>query len=279
MKAARRLDMLLTDRGLAPSRQVAQALIMEGHVTVNGRRQDKPGARVADDAEVAVAVPARAYASRGGVKLAGALDAFAIDVAGTTAVDIGASTGGFTDCLLQRGAARVFAVDVGRGQLDWKLRNDPRVLVFEGMNARHLAPADLPSLGEGADIVVIDVSFISLRLILPRAALLLRGAQTGAPSGKVDGIVALVKPQFEVGKGRVGRGGIVRNPEDRRQALAATAVFARSIGLGVAAMARSPITGAEGNVEYFIHMVAAGGGATPQEIEEYALRLTREEQD
>ncbi len=279
MKSARRLDLLLTERGLAPSRQTAQAMIMGGQVTVDGRRLDKPGTRVPVDADVAVSGPGRVYASRGGQKLAGALDAFGIDVTGLTAVDIGASTGGFTDCLLKRGAVRVYAVDVGRGQLDWKIRNDPRVVVIEGLNARYMTPSDLPDAADGVDIAVIDVSFISLRLILPVATPLLRAARPGAASGKVEGIVALVKPQFEIGKGKVGRGGIVRSADDRREVLVATAMFARSIGLAVAGMARSPITGAGGNVEYFVHLTATAGGATPQEIEDDAFRLTHEAQD
>jgi len=279
MKSALRLDLLITERGLAPSRRVAQAMILGGQVTVDGRRQDKPGTRVPAGAVVTVTGSARPYASRGGAKLAGALDAFGIDVSGLTAVDIGASTGGFTDCLLQRGAARVHAVDVGRGQLDWTLRNDPRVVVIEGLNARYMTPSDLPEAGDGVDIVVIDVSFISLRLILPRAVPLLRSARAGAASGKVVGIVALVKPQFEVGRGKVGRGGIVRSRDERRDVLIATARFALSMGLSVTGLTRSPITGAEGNVEYFMHLTATAGGAALQEIEADALRLTQEEQD
>jgi len=264
-----RLDIVLVERGLAPSRQNAQALIMAGRVRVEGRRADKPSSKIDAEAPIAVDQPEWAYVSRGGVKLAGALDQFAIDATGSRAVDIGASTGGFTDCLLQRGAQRVLALDVGRGQLDWKLRNDPRVTVREEINARHLLPADLPELPDGADLIVIDVSFISLKLILPRVPPLLRPG-----AGQV---VALVKPQFEVGRGQVGRGGIVREPERRSEALRGVALFATTVGLGVRAMARSPITGAEGNVEYFLHLVPGAGGLTPAQIEAEAHRLAHEE--
>jgi 23S rRNA (cytidine1920-2'-O)/16S rRNA (cytidine1409-2'-O)-methyltransferase len=262
-----RLDLLMAERGLAPSRQTAQALIMSGRVNVNGRRHDKPGARVDTDAEVTVNAPEAAYVGRGGVKLAGALDAFAIEVSGLTAVDIGASTGGFTDCLLQRGARQVFAVDVGRGQIDWKLRNDARVVLIESLNARYIRPEDLPGLGAGADLVTIDVSFISLTLILPRAPALLR--KPPSPGS----IVALVKPQFEVGRGRVGRGGVVRDPDHRHEALSGVAAFCLDAGLSVLGLARSSITGMEGNVEYFVHLSTTPGGLTAAQIEEQTARL------
>src|SRR3989442_13999399 len=189
-----RLDQLLVERGLAPSRERAQALILAGVVRVDGARADRAAAPVRDGSDVAVD-PGRRYVSRGGDKLAGALDAFAVDVRGRVAIDVGASTGGFTDVLLQRGAARVHAVDVGRGQLDWKLRSDPRVALHEGVNAREGIP-----IAERVDLVVADVSFISLRLVLPPALALLR-----------DGgdVVALVKPQFEAGRGAVRTGGPV----------------------------------------------------------------------
>ena len=200
-----RLDRLLVERGLAESREKAQALIMAGEVLVNGQKAAKPGQTVASDAalELLAKLP---YVGRGGLKLAAALDHFAIPAEGRVCLDIGASTGGFTDVLLQRGALRVHAVDVGAGQLDWKLRNDPRVVVHERLNARELA---FEHLGELVDLAVCDVSFISATLILPAAARLLR------PEGEM---VVLVKPQFEVGKGQVGKGGIVRDPELHRGA-------------------------------------------------------------
>jgi 23S rRNA (cytidine1920-2'-O)/16S rRNA (cytidine1409-2'-O)-methyltransferase len=267
-----RLDQILVERGLAPSRQTAQALIMSGRVQVEGRTMEKPGVRVPADAGVSVAA-GLLYVGRGGVKMAGALDAFNLDVAGLTALDVGSSTGGFTDCLLRRGAARVICVDVGRGQLDWKLRNDPRVTVLEGINARYLSPGDLPEACR-LDLAVIDVSFISLKLVLPRIAPLLDERAPGAAAGS---IVALVKPQFEVGRGKVGRGGIVRGRSLRREALAGIATFALSMGLGVSGMIRSPITGAEGNIEYFVLLHLSAGGLTAEEIEKNALTLTEEE--
>src|SRR2546427_5253877 len=203
-----RLDQLLVERGLAPSRERAQALILAGVVRVDGARADRAAAPIRDGSEVAVH-RGRRYVSRGGDKLAGALDAFAVDVRGRVAIDVGASTGGFTDVLLQRGAARVHAVDVGKGQLDWKLRSDPRVALHEGVNAREGIP-----VAERVDLVVADVSFISLRLVLPPALALLR-----------DGgdVVALVKPQFEAGRGGGGRGGLGRGPVARAGAGAARA--------------------------------------------------------
>ena len=198
-----RLDALLVERGLAESREKARALILAGKVQTRGATSLKAGSLVPTDADVRVAEPDHPWVSRGGVKLAHALDSFPIEVSGRLAVDIGASTGGFTDVLLQRGARHVIALDVGHNQLHWKVRSDPRVTVLEGVNARALVPADLPGLGAGADIVTIDVSFISLRLILPVVpALLAAGAD----------VVALVKPQFEAGRGDVGRGGVVTDP-------------------------------------------------------------------
>jgi 23S rRNA (cytidine1920-2'-O)/16S rRNA (cytidine1409-2'-O)-methyltransferase len=270
----RRLDILLVERGLARSRQSAQSLIMSGRVEVEGARVDKPGAQIADGAGVRLIGPEIPYVGRGGLKLAGALDAFGIDVAGLIAVDIGSSTGGFTDCLLQRGAARVCCVDVGRGQLDWTLRNDPRVVVIEGLNARYLSPADLPAVAGAPQLAVVDVSFISLRLVLPRVPPLLAGQGSARPGGD---ILALVKPQFEVGRGRVGRGGIVRDAALRREVLSGIASFAGSLGLGIRGMCRSPIQGAEGNREYFLYMNCRPSGLTSEEIEQHAVNLTNEE--
>jgi 23S rRNA (cytidine1920-2'-O)/16S rRNA (cytidine1409-2'-O)-methyltransferase len=236
-----RLDQLLLDLGLAPSRERARALILAGQVTVDGQPVTKAGAQVPAGADVRLAAPDHPYVGRGGVKLAHALDVFGIPVAGREALDIGASTGGFTDVLLQRGAARVVALDVGHGQIDWTLRNDPRVLVIENFNARRLAPADLPG---PVDLVVIDVSFISLRLILPVVPpLLRRGAD----------VVALVKPQFEAGRAEV-RKGIVRDAAVHARVLEEVAEAAAAVGLTRAGSVPSPITGASGNQEFFLHL-------------------------
>jgi 23S rRNA (cytidine1920-2'-O)/16S rRNA (cytidine1409-2'-O)-methyltransferase len=247
MKTARsRLDLLITARGLAPSRERARALILAGLVTVDGRVESKAGTAVAADAVVELARPDHPYVGRGGVKLAHALDAFGIDVEGREALDIGASTGGFTDVLLQRGAARVVALDVGHGQLDWRIRNDPRVVVVEGRNARFLSPEDLPG---PVDVVVIDVSFISLTQILPRVPAVVR---PGAD------VVALVKPQFEAGREEVGKKGIVRDPEVHARVVERVTSAAAGIGLERLAMTPSPITGAEGNQEFLLHLRVAG---------------------
>jgi 23S rRNA (cytidine1920-2'-O)/16S rRNA (cytidine1409-2'-O)-methyltransferase len=234
-----RLDRLLVERGLAESGEKAQALIMAGAVLVNGQKALKPGHAI--DAASRIEVTGKPpYVSRGGIKLAAALDGFAIDVTGRVVMDVGASTGGFTDCLLQRGAARVHAVDVGAGQLDWKIRNDPRVVVHEGINARHLQPENI---GEALDLLTCDVSFISVTLILPAVAPILR------PEGAM---VILVKPQFEVGKGQVGKGGIVRSPELHREACARVDAAVKSLGFQTSIM-ESPITGAEGNKEFLLY--------------------------
>ena len=233
-----RLDQLLVQRELAPSRERAQALILAGVVRVDGGRADRAAAPVAEDAQLAVEAGPK-YVSRGGDKLAGALDAFGLDVTGKVAIDVGSSTGGFTDVLLQRGAIRVHAIDVGKGQLDWGLRQDPRVIVHEGVNARDVVPVD-----EAVDLVVADVSFISLRLALPPSLEKLRGG---------GDVVALVKPQFEAGRDAVGKGGIVRDPEARAAAVVAVASDLGRRGIGVVAITPSPIAGREGNREIFIH--------------------------
>ena len=245
MKHAVRLDTLLVDRGLAASRERARALILAGSVRVNGQPAAKAGTAVPLDAEVTVAAPDHPYVSRGGLKLAHALDTFAISVAGRTALDIGASTGGFTDVLLQRGAARVVALDVGHGQLDWKIRNDPRVEVIERKNARTLTLADLPSGLAPFQIVTIDVSFISLRLILPTVPPLV---DVGAD------VIALVKPQFEAGRAEVGKGGIVRDPSVHARVVEEVVAAADALGLKRAGTTESPIAGMEGNREYLIHL-------------------------
>lgn len=245
MKKAVRLDTLLVDRGLAPSRERARALILAGQVRVNGQTASKAGTPIPADAAVAVAAPDHPYVGRGGVKLAHALDTFAISVAGRTALDIGASTGGFTDALLQRGATRVVALDVGHGQLDWKIRNDPRVDVLERVNARSLTPDDLPRGRVPFAIVTIDVSFISLKLILPVVPALL--ASTGD-------VVALVKPQFEAGRGEIGKGGIVRDAAVHARVVEEVVDAANALGLGRAGTTESPIAGMEGNREFLLHL-------------------------
>jgi 23S rRNA (cytidine1920-2'-O)/16S rRNA (cytidine1409-2'-O)-methyltransferase len=235
----KRLDQLLVERGLADSRARAQAVILAGQVFVDGLRADKPGHSVPADSriEVAARLP---YVSRGGLKLEAALDRFDLSVAGRTCLDIGASTGGFTDVLLQRGARRVYAVDVGKGQLDWKLRIDPRVIVRERINARLLRPEHV---GEPVDLAVCDVSFISVTLILPAVVPLL------GPGGEM---VILVKPQFEVGRGQVGKGGIVRDPELHRAACGRVEEAVRQLGFDARLM-ESPVTGAEGNREFLLY--------------------------
>ena len=236
-----RLDQLVVDRGLAPSRERARALILAGQISVGGRVASKAGTPVEDDADVALIAPDHPYVGRGGLKLAHALDAFGIEVSGREALDIGASTGGFTDVLLQRGAVRVVALDVGHGQIDWKLRTDPRVVVIEHFNARHLTLADVPG---PADIVTIDVSFISLRQILPVVPPLLR---PGAD------VVALVKPQFEAGRAEV-RNGVIRDADVQTRVLEEIVAAAAAVGLNRVASTPSPITGQKGNVELLLHL-------------------------
>lgn len=237
----RRLDTLLAERGLASSRTSAAASVRAGLVRLGpgGRRAEKPGQLVAEDAELLVTERPR-YVSRGGVKLENALRALEVTVAGRACLDVGASTGGFTDCLLQHGAGRVIALDVAYGQLDWRLRQDPRVAVVERTNARHLRPDDLPYVPE---LATIDVSFISLAKVLPALARCL------APAGEV---LALVKPQFELGRERVGKGGVVRDPAERRDALVAVGRAARQLGLQPVGFASSGLPGPKGNRETFI---------------------------
>jgi 23S rRNA (cytidine1920-2'-O)/16S rRNA (cytidine1409-2'-O)-methyltransferase len=236
-----RLDLLLVDLGLFPTFSRAQAAVMAGLVRVDGQVEDKPGHQVPADAVVELAGPPHPYVSRGGVKLAGALDAFELDVSGCVALDLGASTGGFTDCLLQRGATRVYAVDVGRGQLDQRLRADPRVVSMEGVNARNLTPDDLP---DSVDLVAVDVSFISLTKILPAVPSLLTDNALGA--------VALVKPQFEAGREAVCKGGVVRDPAVWRECMERVARTAAELGLEPVDVSASPIRGPKGNVEFFL---------------------------
>jgi len=237
--AKRRIDQLLVDRGLAESRERAKALVLAGEVSVDGQRADKPGHSVPADSriEVAARLP---YVSRGGLKLERALAHFSIDVTGRVCLDIGTSTGGFTDCLLQHGAERVHAVDTGSGQIAWKLRTDKRVVLHEKVNARHLS---FEEIGEFSDLAVFDVSFISVTLILPAVAGLLK--ETGE-------MVILVKPQFEVGRGQVGKGGIVRDPALHRAACTRIEKAVRELGFETS-LIESPILGAEGNREFLLY--------------------------
>jgi 23S rRNA (cytidine1920-2'-O)/16S rRNA (cytidine1409-2'-O)-methyltransferase len=235
-----RLDLLLVSRGLAPTREKAQAMILSGHVEVEGRRVDKAGTPVNSDAAVQVLGPAHPYVSRGGVKLAAALDAFGIEPEGLVCLDVGASTGGFTDCLLQRGARRVYAIDVGHGQLDAKLRADPRVVLHERVNARKLSREHVP---EPVALAAMDLSFISVRLVLPGVVPLL------APGAAA---VVLVKPQFEAGRREVPRGGVVRSAATQRRVVSEIEQFGSGLGLTCEGVVPSPIKGARGNQEFLL---------------------------
>jgi 23S rRNA (cytidine1920-2'-O)/16S rRNA (cytidine1409-2'-O)-methyltransferase len=244
----RRLDAELVRRGLVSSRAVAVEAVHAGRVRVAGAPARSPARQVAPDEAIAVEAPAAEFASRGGRKLAAALDAFALDVTDRLCVDVGASTGGFTDCLLQRGAAHVFAIDVGRGQLAWSLRTDPRVTVMERTNVRNL---DAGALDRAPSMCTVDLSFISLRTVAPHLLALAADAAD---------FVLLVKPQFEAGRARVGKGGIVRDPEIRRDVVTEVIDGLAAHGLGVIALVASPIAGADGNVEFLAH--ARRGPAT-----------------
>jgi 23S rRNA (cytidine1920-2'-O)/16S rRNA (cytidine1409-2'-O)-methyltransferase len=236
-----RIDKLLVERGLAESRTRAQALVMAGLVLVGERRVEKPSETCAPDAPLRVRGaddPAARYVGRGGLKLEAALDAFGLDARDSICLDVGASTGGFTDCLLQRGARRVVALDVGHNQIDWRLRNDSRVEVREGVNARHLAPEDF---GERFDLVVMDVSFISATKVMPALVPLMTDGGS---------LIVLVKPQFEVGRGEVGKGGVVRDAAQHARVVEEVSRAARGLGLTVGGVIDSPILGAEGNKEF-----------------------------
>ena len=238
MSEKKRLDVLLTERGLQESRQRAQAVIMSGEVFVNGQRVDKPGTAVAEDAQIEVRGGTLAYVSRGGLKLEKAMAAFPIDLNGAVCADIGASTGGFTDCMLQNGAEKVYAVDVGYGQLAWKLRSDPRVVCLERTNARYLTHEQVP---DELDFASVDVSFISLKLILPPLNGLLKAGGRAA---------CLVKPQFEAGREKVGKKGVVRDPDVHLEVLEHFLDHAKESGFTVLGLTYSPIRGPEGNIEY-----------------------------
>lgn len=251
MNEKMRLDLLLVERGLEETRQRAQAVIMSGVVYVDGRKADKPGMAVPAGAVVEIRGDKLPYVSRGGLKLEKAMKAFPIRLEGAVCADVGASTGGFTDCMLQNGAAKVYAVDVGRGQLAWKLRNDPRVVCLERTNARYLSREQVP---EALAFASVDVSFISLKLILPPlAALLEEGGQ----------VVSLVKPQFEAGREKVGKKGVVRDPAVHLEVLERYMTHAEEAGLTVLGLTYSPIRGPEGNIEY-LGFLQKGGRAAPE---------------
>jgi 23S rRNA (cytidine1920-2'-O)/16S rRNA (cytidine1409-2'-O)-methyltransferase len=251
-KSKRRLDLLLVERGLVETRSLAQRLILAGRVKVDGREMNQAGKLLPPDARLELTGTPR-YVSRGGEKLEAALDRFSISPAGWICADAGASTGGFTDCLLQRGAARVYAIDVGKGILDWKLRNDPRVVVWEECNARYV-----DALPEAVDLVTADLAFISLRLLFPVFVRWLR------PAGRV---VALVKPQFEAGREKVGKGGVVKDPAVHRAVLEGVLLSALNSGFSVEGLMVSPLKGPAGNIEFLAHLRFAGPGSagTPSE--------------
>jgi 23S rRNA (cytidine1920-2'-O)/16S rRNA (cytidine1409-2'-O)-methyltransferase len=236
-----RLDKLLVERGISPTRERAKALIMSGSVALRDNIVDKAGTLVSPDVEITIKGRDNPYVSRGGLKLKGALSEFGIDVKDFVALDIGASTGGFTDCLLQEGARKVYAVDVGYGQLAWKLRQDERVVVFERTNIRHFSGEDIE---DEIDIVTIDVSFISLKLVIPVALRL---------SGKNAAILALIKPQFEVGKGKVSKGGVVKDPEMHKKVVNEIMEFSRGLNLNIVGTCESPLKGPAGNKEFFLY--------------------------
>jgi 23S rRNA (cytidine1920-2'-O)/16S rRNA (cytidine1409-2'-O)-methyltransferase len=240
-----RLDKLLIERGLVASREEGRGKILAGDVLVNDQPLTKAGTLVDEQAAIRIKSKVAPYASRGGSKLETALGQFGVDPTGKTVLDVGASTGGFTDCLLAHGARQIFAVDVGYGQLDWRLRNDPRVIVFEKTNIRYL---ELKTLPHPADLATIDVSFISLKLVLPQVKTLLR------PDHQ---IIALIKPQFEVGKGKVGKGGVVRSPEEHERVIEEIKTAAMKLGYGIRGVIESPLLGPAGNKEFFIHLSAA----------------------
>ena len=253
-----RLDVLLVKRGLAETREKAKTTLMAGLVLVNGQKIDKAGTMVKEDAELRVLGDAIPYVSRGGLKLEKAMETFNINMEGKVVADIGASTGGFTDCALQCGAAKVFAIDVGYGQLAWKLRSDSRVVNMERTNIRYVRPEDI---GELLDFASIDVAFISLTKVLEPAKALLK--DTGE-------IVALIKPQFEAGRGNVGKKGVVRDPEVHRSVIRAVIDYSREIGFSPVGLTFSPIKGPEGNIEYLVHLLQSGESSalTEEKIDE-----------
>ena len=242
MKIKKRLDVLLTERGLAENRTKAQAIIMSGLVYVQGQKADKPGVSYEESVDIEVRSGGCPYVSRGGLKLEKALRDFGVDPTGFVCSDSGASTGGFTDCLLQQGARKVFAIDVGYGQLDWKIRSDPRVVVMERTNVRYVTPEQL---GEPLDLSVVDVSFISLKIVLPVIKTFLK------PTGQV---LCLIKPQFEAGKDKVGKKGVVRDPDTHKEVLDDFVALAKELNITILGLTFSPVKGPEGNIEFLGHL-------------------------
>ena len=242
MKIKKRLDVLLTEQGYADTRSKAQAIIMSGQVYVDGQKADKPGISYEETAQIEVRGETCPYVSRGGLKLEKALRDFGVKPVDYVCSDSGASTGGFTDCLLQQGASKVFAIDVGYGQLDWKIRSDPRVVVMERTNIRYVTPEDL---GEALDLSVIDVSFISLKIVLPTIKTLLK------PTGQV---LCLIKPQFEAGREKVGKKGVVREPETHKEVLDNFVALAKELNFTILGLTFSPVKGPEGNIEFLGHL-------------------------
>ena len=242
MKIKKRLDVLLTERGLAENRTKAQAIIMSGLVYVQGQKADKPGVSYEESVDIEVRSGGCPYVSRGGLKLEKALRDFGVDPRGFVCSDSGASTGGFTDCLLQQGARKVFAIDVGYGQLDWKIRSDPRVVVMERTNVRYVTPEQL---GEPLDLSVVDVSFISLKIVLPVIKTFLK------PTGQV---LCLIKPQFEAGKDKVGKKGVVRDPDTHKEVLDDFVALAKELDMTILGLTFSPVKGPEGNIEFLGHL-------------------------
>ena len=242
MKIKKRLDVLLTERLYADSRSKAQAIIMSGNVYVNGQKADKPGVSYEETVDIEVRGAVCPYVSRGGLKLEKALRDFGVNPVDYVCSDSGASTGGFTDCLLQQGASKVFAIDVGYGQLDWKIRSDPRVVVMERTNVRYVTPEDL---GEPLDLSVVDVSFISLRIVLPVIRTFLK------PTGQV---LCLIKPQFEAGKEKVGKKGVIRDPAIHQEVLDNFVELTQQIGFTILGLTFSPVKGPEGNIEFLAHL-------------------------
>ena len=249
-----RLDVLLVNRGFAPSREKAKTMIMEGNVFVAGQREDKAGTLIQEDAVIEIKGPTLAYVSRGGLKLEKAMKNFGLTLDGKVCMDVGASTGGFTDCMLQNGAVKVFSVDVGYGQLAWSLRQDPRVVCMEKTNIRYVTPEQI---GEQVDFVSIDVSFISLTTVLGPVKELM----------KQDGqIVCLIKPQFEAGREKVGKKGVVREPETHLEVIDKVISFAKDLGFSVLDLEYSPIKGPEGNIEYLLYLQNDGQAELPEKL-------------
>lgn len=256
-----RLDVLLVNRKLAPSREKAKAIIMSGNVMVDGQREDKAGSMFKDSVDITIKDNALPYVSRGGLKLEKAMQEFDLDLKNKTCMDVGSSTGGFTDCMLQNGAKKVYAIDVGRGQLDWSLRQDERVVCMERTNIRYVTGEDIPEL---IGFSSIDVSFISLtKVLLPVYNLLNEDAQ----------VVALIKPQFEAGREKVGKKGVVRDPLVHEEVIEMVGLYATSIGFGICHLSYSPIKGPEGNIEYLMHLQKAGAAMSEEEFKDEIKKI------